>query len=75
LEWGCAAWDNNNGPQYPHWQAPRRQTSQPQRMQIRPNTSAYSGNRSNVSANLINRNGSGVIAAGGGNVIPAGAGN
>jgi hypothetical protein len=19
LEWGCAAWDNNNGPQFPHY--------------------------------------------------------
>jgi len=22
LEWGCAPWDNNNGPQYPHYQQP-----------------------------------------------------
>src|ERR1700749_3737090 len=23
LQWGCAPWDNNNGPQFPHYVAPR----------------------------------------------------
>lgn len=24
LKWGCAIWDNNNGPQYPHYQPPNK---------------------------------------------------
>lgn len=27
LVWGCAAWDNNNGPQYPNYRAPTPQAS------------------------------------------------
>jgi hypothetical protein len=29
LRWGCAAWDNNNGPNYPYYKAPARQQAQP----------------------------------------------
>jgi hypothetical protein len=28
-EWGCAPWDNNNGPKFPHYQAPRRAAPAP----------------------------------------------
>ena len=24
FKWGCAAWDNNNGPQFPHYKAPKK---------------------------------------------------
>lgn len=54
LVWGCAAWDNNNGPQYPNWHgAPAR----------------------NPSAGAINRNQSGIVAQGGGNLYSPGVRN
>ena len=80
LEWGCAAWDNNNGPQFPHYKkpatthapaariAPAAQAPQPV---IAPNN----GNR------LIGNDGAGLVAAGAGNaraktgLVAAGAGN
>ena len=24
FKWGCAAWDNNNGPQFPHYKPPKK---------------------------------------------------
>lgn len=69
FEWGCAAWDNNNGPQYPHYHGATRQP-----MNIRRGATAQY--RPNAGMNVqVNRNGAGVIAAGGGNVIAAGGGN
>ena len=83
LEWGCAAWDNNNGPQFPHYKkpatthapaariAPAAAPTQAQRPAIAPN----SGNR------LIGNDGAGLVAAGAGNVqsksgvVAAGGGN
>jgi hypothetical protein len=69
FEWGCAAWDNNNGPQYPHYHGSARQP-----MNIRRGATAQY--RSNAGMNVRgNLNAAGVIPAGAGNVIPAGAGN
>ena len=58
LVWGCAAWDNNNGPQYPNYHAP----AQPAR-QAAP---AYS----NTPPQVVNRNGNGLISQDGGTALP-----
>ena len=65
LVWGCAAWDNNNGPQFPNWHgakaapapaaAPRAYTPPP--------------------SNIISTNGGGIVASGAGNIVASGAGN
>jgi hypothetical protein len=84
MEWGCAPWDNNNGPQFPHYTKPApRKAATPA-----PSTLATGHARPVVNNNArvappaqhtapiaTNRNGHGVIAAGGGNTIAAGGGN
>lgn len=89
FKWGCAAWDNNNGPQFPHYKAPR-QNSQPAhrpapvvqqapRPTIAPNSSA--GMVAAGAGNAQQRAQSGMVAAGAGNavnksgMVAAGAGN
>ena len=69
LKWGCAAWDNNNGPQFPHYKKPKSSqpaariapapTPQVQRPVIAPN----SGNR------LVGQDGAGVISRDGAGII------
>lgn len=72
--WGCAPWDNNNGPKYPYYK--KRETS----------VQAPRGSKITVKDGhaMVNVNGreypvvggaSGVVAAGGGNVVAAGGGN
>ena len=90
LVWGCAAWDNNNGPQFPNYKAPR-QAAQPaprpthvvpqqaQRPVIAPNSSA--GIVAAGGGNAQQRAQAGIVAAGGGNavnksgIVAAGGGN
>lgn len=60
--WGCAPWDNNNGPQFPNYRPARAPVAPPPAI-IRPQ------------AGVIAAGGGNVIAAGGGNVIAAGGGN
>ena len=82
LKWGCAAWDNNNGPQYPHYKKPQTQhaparvaPAAPSAQAPRPTIAPNAGNR------LIGNDGAGIVAAGGGNavnksgIVAAGGGN
>jgi hypothetical protein len=62
LQWGCAAWDNNNGPQFPHYQAARAPAAQPA-------PSAVLGNNPR---GLVAAGGGNLVAAGGGNVQAGG---
>ena len=62
--WGCAAWDNNNGPQFKYWKGAPAAAAQP----VAPATLA-------PNAALVNRNGSGLAATGGGNLVATGGGN
>lgn len=68
-EWGCAPWDNNNGPKFPHYKAPNTNkapapatppavAAQPQRPQVQQNGANQ----------FISTNGGGIVAQGGGNV-------
>ena len=73
LKWGCAAWDNNNGPQYPHYKAPQNAAqpaqpaaavaAQPQKPNVVPN-----GGRiiSNDGASAISHDGSSLVGNSGG---------
>ena len=75
LRWGCAVWDNNNGPQYPYYKAKQIHVSGlnvPEGTKLR-----VSGNNLvDVATGRIVAAGAGnVIAPGGGNVIAIGGGN
>jgi hypothetical protein len=73
--WGCAAWDNNNGPQYPHYKAPKTAPAparpapapQVQRPVIAPNSSA--GIVANNGGRVIGQNGAGVVGQNGAGVV------
>ncbi len=65
LVWGCAAWDNNNGPKYPNYKAP-----------VRSSNPVVRGNVPNLNNPGIVAGGAGNIVAGGaGNIVAGGAGN
>jgi hypothetical protein len=65
-EWYCAYWDNNNGPQFPHYRAPQAAP----RAVIAPGAQ---GNGSNIYRNsygqLVDRNTNRVISNDGGSVM------
>jgi hypothetical protein len=73
FEWGCAAWDNNNGPQFPHYKAPAqpaRVAPPPAAANRSPQVVNRNGSVGNAGGTLIspgNRNGNGIVAQGGGN--------
>jgi hypothetical protein len=50
LEWGCAAWDNNNGPQFPHYN--KALAAQP----VRPGNAALPSK-----SRVISDNGLGIV--------------
>ncbi|HEX8301488.1 hypothetical protein [Sphingomonas sp.] len=72
--WGCAPWDNNNGPKFPYYK--KRTTA----MQA-PKGSKITLKDGHAMVNINGREfpvvggANGVIAAGGGNIISGGAGN
>ena len=67
LVWGCAAWDNNNGPQYPNWHGAPQQSAPAQ------NTVKQGGRLISQDGGTVMRNGTrlqtgnGIVAQGGGN--------
>ena len=63
LEWGCAAWDNNNGPQFPHFRGAASTPKVP---------AASSSNPGNVYSNgngIISTNGTGIMGNNGANIV------
>ena len=79
LKWGCAAWDNNNGPQFPHYKPPK--TAQPAAKVApakaapvvrapQPNSPAVAPN----SARIISRDGAGLVGQDGAGLIGDGGG-
>jgi hypothetical protein len=71
LVWGCAAWDNNNGPQYPNYRAPARSNAAPQ--VTRGNASGIISN--NATQGITTQRGAGIVSGGAGNIVAGGAGN
>lgn len=71
LVWGCAAWDNNNGPQYPNYRAPARSNAAPQI--TRGNASGIISN--NATQGITTQRGAGIVSGGAGNIVAGGAGN
>jgi hypothetical protein len=78
-EWGCAPWDNNNGPQFKHYKkpsgggssVPAAAAAQQQRPMIQPgggNGIVAQGGGNIVTNTSANRQGgNGIVAQGGGN--------
>jgi hypothetical protein len=79
MEWGCAPWDNNNGPQFPHYKAPQHHAAPPAHVQphaqphVQAPPSSVIGNRNG--GRLLGNDGAGVVSQGGGNVVSQGGGN
>jgi hypothetical protein len=71
LEWGCAAWDNNNGPQYPHYKKPEAQPAAKSPSVPPPAAAAASAAavQQRNGAPIISTNGGGIVAQGGGNAV------
>lgn len=74
LEWGCAPWDNNNGPQYPHYKKPEAQPAK-QAAPTVPPPSVASQIKPGSGAPVINGTGSGIVGTNGGNIVAQGGGN
>lgn len=72
--WGCAPWDNNNGPRYPYYKKRQVTVRAPQGSQItvRDGHAVVTINGRNYP---VVGGANGVISAGGGNVVSAGGGN
>jgi hypothetical protein len=65
LVWGCAAWDNNNGPQYPNWHGP---APQPARPVMPPQGMTRNGVISNDGSSILSTNGSNILSTNGSNL-------
>lgn len=74
LVWGCAPWDNNNGPQYPYYKKKQVTIQAPRGSRITIKDGHAVVNVNGRDYPVVN-GASGVIAAGGGNVVSAGGGN
>lgn len=72
--WGCAPWDNNNGPQFPYYKKRQVAVQAPagSKITIKDGHAVVTVNGRNYP---VVGGASGVIAAGGGNVVAAGGGN
>lgn len=74
LVWGCAPWDNNNGPRYPYFKKKQVSIQVPRgsRITVKDGHAVVTVNGRDYP--VVN-GASGVVAAGGGNVVAAGGGN
>jgi hypothetical protein len=74
FQWGCAPWDNNNGPQYPYYRKRQVTMKAPSgsRITVKDGHAVVSINGTNYP---VVGGASGVVSAGGGNVVSAGGGN
>ena len=72
--WGCAPWDNNNGPQYPYYKKKQSVVQVPRGSKITIKDGFAMVNINGREYPVVN-GASGVVAAGGGNVVAAGGGN
>ena len=68
LKWGCAAWDNNNGPQYPHYKAPQKAQPAPAKVAPAP-SAALQPPRPNAGNGIVSRDGAGIVSRDGAGVI------
>ena len=72
--WGCAPWDNNNGPQYPYYKKQQTTIQVPKGSRITIKDGHAMVNVNGKEYPVVN-GASGVVSAGGGNVVSAGGGN
>lgn len=73
LVWGCAPWDNNNGPKYPYYRKKKQQLPASQTQIVERNgqkMALYNGQYYPLAgAPVISPGGANVVASGGGNMI------
>lgn len=66
-EWGCAMWDNNNGPQYPHYKRAGAPGQANAPVQIAPNAA---GVISTNGSNVVSHDGASLVGNSGGTARP-----
>ncbi len=73
FQWGCAPWDNNNGPQYPYFKKKtvRVPAGTPMKTERGQSFALVNGQW----APMVAAGGGNMVAAGGGNMVAAGGGN
>ncbi|TFI56463.1 hypothetical protein E2493_20070 [Sphingomonas parva] len=74
LVWGCAPWDNNNGPNFPYYKKKQVALQIPRGSKITIKDGFATVNVNGRDYPVVN-GASGVVSAGGGNVVAAGGGN
>ena len=75
FEWGCAAWDNNNGPQFPHYKAAPARQATPTAPVAASSLPANGKLVASGGGNLVASGGGNLVASGGGNLVASGGGN
>ncbi|RYY27552.1 MAG: hypothetical protein EOP62_05995 [Sphingomonadales bacterium] len=66
--WGCAPWDNNNGPKYPYYNAPRiKIPKEKAKIEVHNGAQMVRDLRNNKLMPLVGNDGASMVAAGGGN--------
>lgn len=78
--WGCAPWDNNNGPKFPYYRKKVVTKFAPQGSKVITDTGATMIDINGVKypiadARVVAAGGANVVAAGGGNVVAPGGAN
>ena len=68
FKWGCAAWDNNNGPQYPHYKKPAKTTA-PAKVRAPATPAQRPTIQHNQGNGIISRDGAGIIGNDAGSLI------
>lgn len=70
FEWGCAAWDNNNGPQFPHYVKPATTShAAPAPLKVAPKVAAPPPAPHLAAPPPVARNGGGIMTNSSGNAI------
>lgn len=81
FQWGCAPWDNNNGPNYPYYKKVARPVpAGATRVQIKGDTALATVNGQQMpiiggTSALVAAGGGNLVASGGGNLVASGGGN
>jgi hypothetical protein len=75
LKWGCAAWDNNNGPQYPHYKKKSTSAAKPAAAAqpvVAPPKHVVAPN---APSGIVSGGAGNIVSGGAGNIVSGGAGN
>lgn len=73
FKWGCAGWDNNNGPKFPYFK--KKMQSVPAGTQVIDKNGVWMAQINGQWAPIVAQGGGNIVAQGGGNIVAQGGGN